>query len=146
MSHLVKNAVFWLNAFPSSDGVSSSHSPRYLLTGRELEYDKHAVMEFGQYVQTHEEHTNDMRQRTVGAICLGPTGNQQGAHWFMCLTSGQRIIRYRWTSLPAPREVLQRVEGMGAQQNMPTKITYANRYGDEIEAVGVLVVGVGGTV
>ena len=133
LSHLVKNAVFWLNAFPSSDGVSSSHSPRYFLTGRELEYDKHAVLEFGQYVQSHEEHTNDMRQRAVGAICLGPTGNHQGAHWFMCLTSGQRIIRYRWTSLPAPQEVIQRVEAMGRQQNMPNKVTYANRYGDEIE-------------
>ena len=62
LSHLVKNAVFWLNVFPSSDGISSSQSPRYFLTERELEYDKHAVLEFGQYVQTHEEHINDMRQ------------------------------------------------------------------------------------
>ena len=33
--HLVKNAVFWLNALPARDAVSSVHSPRYLLTGRE---------------------------------------------------------------------------------------------------------------
>ena len=39
--HLVKNAVFWLNALPAKDGVSSTHSPRYLLTGRELEYSLH---------------------------------------------------------------------------------------------------------
>ena len=39
--HLVKNAVFWLNTLPAMDGVSSTHSPRYLLTGRELEYPLH---------------------------------------------------------------------------------------------------------
>ena len=39
--HLVKNAVFWLNALPAMDGVSSTHSPRYLLTGHELEYSLH---------------------------------------------------------------------------------------------------------
>ena len=36
--HLVKNAMFWLNALPAMDGLSSTHSPRYILTGRELEY------------------------------------------------------------------------------------------------------------
>eukprot|EP00980_Cylindrotheca_fusiformis_P026169 scaffold15484_cov125-Cylindrotheca_fusiformis.AAC.1 len=71
--HLLKNAVLWLNALPAADGVSSQHSPRYLMTGRELTYDKHVRLEFGAYVQSHEEHSNDMRERTTGAICLGPT-------------------------------------------------------------------------
>ena len=56
--HLVKNAVFWLNAFPAADGVSSEHSPRYLLTGKEISYSKHAVLQFRSYVQTHEELLN----------------------------------------------------------------------------------------
>ena len=47
LSHLVKNAVFWLNAFPPPDGVSTTHSPRYFLTGHELDHDKHAILEFG---------------------------------------------------------------------------------------------------
>ena len=38
---LVKNAVFWLNSFPALDGASPFLSPRYLLTGRRLIYDKH---------------------------------------------------------------------------------------------------------
>ena len=86
--HLVKNTVLWLNALPVHDGVSRVHSPRYLMTGRELTYSKHAVIEFGKYVQTHEEHNNSMSSQTLGAICLGPTGNSQGGHWFMSLTSG----------------------------------------------------------
>ena len=131
--HLVKNAVFWLNALPASDGVSSVHSPRYLLTGRELEYPLHVRLEFGEYVQTHEKHGNRMTDRTVGAICLGPNGNSQGGHHFMCLSTGARITRDQWTDLPMPREVIHRVSEMGRQQGMPNTLTFADRHGHELE-------------
>ena len=130
--HMVKNAVLWLNAFPADDGVSDEHSPRYFLTGRELTYDKHANIEFGTYVQTHEEHDNSMGPRTLGAICLGPTGNAQGSHWFLSLTSGFRTTRRVWTELPLPTNVKDRIDQMGRDQNMPTTLTYANRKGEEI--------------
>ena len=60
--HLVKNSVLWLNALPAKDGVSNNHSPRYLLTGAELNYENHVQIEFGKYVQTHEEHDNSRYQ------------------------------------------------------------------------------------
>ena len=50
------------------------------MTGKEFEYAKHVQLEFGEYVQTHEEHTNDMYDQTTGAIFLGPNGNVQGGH------------------------------------------------------------------
>ena len=131
--HLVKNAVFWLNALPARDGVSSIHSPRYLLTGRELEYPLHVRLEFGEYVQTHEQHGNRMTDRTLGAICLGPNGNSQGGHYFMCLSTGARITRDRWTDLPMPREVIRRVMEMGRQQGMPATLTFADRHNRELE-------------
>ena len=43
---LVSNAVFWLNAFPHPDGVSTTLSPRYLLTGGHLDYHKHVLIKF----------------------------------------------------------------------------------------------------
>ena len=92
---------FLVNAFPHRDGISDQ-SPRYIMTGQTLKFQRHARLELGAYVQTHEEHDNSMGPRTWGAICLGPTGNQQGGHWFLSLTSGARIICHRWTSLPAP--------------------------------------------
>ena len=73
-----------------------------------------------------------MTQRTLSCICLGPTGNVQGGHWFMSLTSGDKLIRYRWTELPMPREAITRVNAIGRRQNMPCTITYANRYGTEL--------------
>ena len=130
--HLVKNAVFWLNAVPANDGIARRFSPRYIMTGQHVVASKHAVIPFGTYVQTHEEHNNDMTHRTMSCICLGPTGNLQGGHWFMSLTSGERVVRYRWTELPMPQEAIARVSAIGRAQGMPSTITYANRHGAEI--------------
>ena len=129
---LVSNAVFWLNAFPHPDGVSTTLSPRYLLTGRHLDYRKHVRLEFGSYAQTHEEHTNDMRARTLGAICLGPSGNEQGGHYFMCLRTGRRLHRFAWTPLPMPEDAITWVTALGAQQGMPKTLTFSDRFGHEL--------------
>jgi hypothetical protein len=129
---LIYNAVFWLNAFPHADGVSDTLSPRYLLTGQHLDYRKHVRLEFGAYVQTHEDHTNNMAARTVGAICLGPSGNEQGGHYFLSLMSGHRILRDRWTELPMPHDAIVRVGQLGRAQGMPKTLTFADRHGHEI--------------
>ena len=129
---LVSDAVFWLNAFPHPDGVSTTLSPRYLITGRHLDYRKHVRLEFGSYAQTHEEHTNDMRARTLGAICLGPSGNEQGGHYFMCLRTGRRLHRFAWTPLPMPEDAITRVTALGAQQGMPKTLTFSDRFGHEL--------------
>ena len=71
-----------------------------------------------------------MTDHTLGAICLGPNGNSQGGHYFMCLSTGGRITRDRWTDLPMTREVIQWVTEMGHQQGMPATLTFADS--DEI--------------
>ena len=132
--HLTKNSVLWFKcAFPARDGVSSKHSPRYIMTGQELSYSRHVQLEFGEYVQTHEEHTNEMMERTLGAICLGPTGNQQGSHWFLSLSTGARIVWHHWTQLPLPREAIIQVNEFGQLQNMPPTLTFADQHGHELE-------------
>ncbi|KAG7347285.1 hypothetical protein IV203_015990 [Nitzschia inconspicua] len=73
-----------------------------------------------------------MRQRTLGAICLGPTGNSQGGHYFMSLTFGERIIRHKWTSLPMPAEAIARVTHIGRRPGLPSTLTFSNRHGAEI--------------
>jgi hypothetical protein len=124
--HLIKNAVFWLNTFPHEDGTSQKYLPRYIMIGQQLSFKRHAAIEFSAYVQTHEEHLNDMQQRTMGCICLGPTRNSQGVHWFMSLTLGERVARYCWTELPMPQEAIDCVSTIGRRQRMPSTITYAN--------------------
>ena len=131
--HLAKNAVFWLNSFPVKDGASEEFSPRCIMTGQSISCTRHVRLEFGECAQTHEEHDNSMTERTMGAICLGPTGNSQGSHWFMSLVAGAKIVRTKWTNMPMPREVIQRVNQLGRAQNMPRSLTFADRHGHEIK-------------
>ena len=130
---MVRNAVFWLNAFPHDQGLSSEHSPRYIMYGQELDYNKHVRTEFGQYVQTHEEHSNGMEERTTGGICLGPTGDPGGAHWFMSMKSGRLVRKSRWTELPMPPEIADRINEMGKAQGMPPTLTFGDRHAREIK-------------
>ena len=84
---------FWLNCFPSANGVSTVMSPRAIVVSSTLDYTKHCQLEFGAYVQTHEEHNNSMAARTTGETALFPTGNYQGDYYFYSLTSGRSLIQ-----------------------------------------------------
>ncbi len=74
---LVHLSVFWLNTFPATDGILAILSHRAIVIGTQVDYNKHCKIEFGAYIQTHEEHDNSMATRTICAIALRPTGNNQ---------------------------------------------------------------------
>lgn len=111
--------VYWLNSFPATDGVSPTLSPRAIIAGTTVDFAAHCRLEFGTYVQTHEQHNNSMHTRTTGAIALRPTGNLQGGHYFYSLNTGLVLRRNRWTSLPIPAEVISRVHAL-ARRNRAT--------------------------
>jgi hypothetical protein len=46
--------IYWLDAFPHPNGVSDTLSPRTIITGQTIDFNRHCKYEFGQYVQTHE--------------------------------------------------------------------------------------------
>ncbi len=75
---------------------------------QKLDFKVVCQLPFGAYTQVHDDLniTNTMDPRTAGAINLGPTGNVQGAHRFLSLTTGDLIIRWKWTELPTPLEVV----------------------------------------
>ena len=124
---MVYAANYWLNMFPRKGGVSKTLSPRALLTGKTWSYTTHCKLEFGDYVQTHEEHDNSMAARTIGAIALHPTGNTQGGYFFFSLTTGRVLNRGRWTSLPMPNEVIDRVRRMAFQEHGNNGLLFEDR-------------------
>jgi hypothetical protein len=73
-----------------------------------------------------------MEARTVSAICLGPTGNEQGSHYFMSLGTGRRLTQNQWTELPMPNDAIARVNELGRRQGMPKTLNFADRYGHKI--------------
>ena len=90
---MAKSVVFWLSSFPHTNGVSDTMSPREVMIGLQINHNNHCKYEFGEYVQTHEEHTNGMEQRTIGALALYPTRNQQGGVYFLSLLTGRVLNR-----------------------------------------------------
>lgn len=126
---LVYSSTFWIHAFPATDGVSSVVSPRELVTGVAIDARKHCVIPFGAYVQTHEQHDNSMASRTIGAIALRPTGNVQGGHYFFNLQTGKKIVRNRWTEIPMPKEVVERVNQMAENRAM-NELVFGDRDND----------------
>jgi hypothetical protein len=117
---------FWLNSFPTEAGISRTLSPRAIVTGSTIDYNRHCQLEFGAYVQTHEDHDNTMSTRTVGGIALRPTGNDQGGYYFFSLASGRVLNRNHWTELPMPSDVIDRIHIM-ARRN-PRGVKFSDRH------------------
>jgi hypothetical protein len=84
-----------LNLFPAKGGVSAYLSPHVIITGRNLDFDKHCQVPFGSHVQVNQENdpTNTQAPRTIDAIYLRPMKNRQGGHEVMNLMTGQVITR-----------------------------------------------------
>ena len=125
IAELIYLSVFWLNCFPARDGISNTLSPRAIIVGAEIDFNKHVRLEYGTYVQTHEEHDNTMATRTTGAIALRPTGNEQGGYYFYSLSTGRVLNRNRWTELPMPVEVIDRVHKLARRS--AAALTFADR-------------------
>jgi hypothetical protein len=106
---IVCSSVFWLNSFPSTNGIAETLSPREIVLRQSLNCNKHCQLKFGTYIQTHEQHDNGMGSRTTGALALPPTGNAQGGHHFMRVTSGRCLAQNNWTPLLMPQDVFERV-------------------------------------
>ena len=130
-AHLViemaKTAVFWLNAFPVSRGVSRDLSPRTILTGQKVDYKRHCRFQFGEYTQTHEEHNNSMNPRTVGALALRPVGNGQGSFYFLSVATGRVLNRLHATALPMPDDIIDKIHQMARQQKNNPGLIFADR-------------------
>ena len=65
---------------------------------------------------------------TIGAIALCPTGNAQGGYFFFSLTTGRVLNRGRWTSLPMPNEVIDRVHRMARQEHGNHGLLFEDRH------------------
>lgn len=132
VAELIYYCVFWLNSFPARDGISDTLSPRAIITGSHIDFNKHCKLEFGAYVQAHEEHDNTMATRTTGAIALRPTGNAQGGYFLYSLSTGRVLNRNNWTALPMPQDVIARVHTLARRAAANVALTFADRFGDVI--------------
>ena len=130
-AHLViemaKTVVFWLNALPILGGASRDLSRRTILLGQKVDYKRHCRFQFGEYTQTHEEHSNSMNPRTVGALALRPVGNGQGSFYFLSVSTGRVLNRLHATALPMPDDIIDKIHRMARQQKNNPGLIFADR-------------------
>jgi hypothetical protein len=131
---MLANVVLWINALPPSSGVSASYSPRTIMTGTALHFNKHCQIPFGAYAEVHEDQniTNTMDERTPPAICLGPTANFQGSYKFLPLRTVKRITQKKFKELPMPDSIIKRVEAMAIKEKQDKTIIFHDRSGAPI--------------
>ena len=93
---IVLGQVFLLNAFPNKYGVSKTMSPRQIISDLKIDYHCQCRIACGHYFLTHEQHFNNMMERTVGNIAIRPTANRQGGYNFH---SGRLVCCKSYTRL-----------------------------------------------
>ena len=118
---MVAHVMQCLNQFPWDNGISDTLSPASIVTGVPLPDFNSLTLEFGSYVQVFEDNnpTNTPKARSLGAIALNPTGNANGAYYFLSLASGARISRQQWTVLPMTDTAIARVEALAKHEGQP---------------------------
>ena len=91
----VHTITLWLNAVRPISGLTRGLSPRELVTGRGVDYNKDCRATFGAYVQATTETivTNDNTPRTHGCISLGLLGNRKESLKCFDLEMGKVVTR-----------------------------------------------------
>ena len=119
---MLKYIIYMLNWTPSSDTVDWS-SPFERILGRSIDANIELKYGFGDYVQIGEADTNNsMQERTRGALALLPTGQSDGAWYFLVLSTWRVVKRQSPTTLPLPNEVIGFINGK-VEEHMRTKRT-----------------------
>jgi hypothetical protein len=113
--------------------VSEKYSTRELVSRHKLDAKLHCKTPFGAYCEVHTDPdiTNTMKPRTRWGICLGPTGNLQGSHKFMSLTTGKRIVRHKFTEMPLSNSVKKQVAKWASKDHTITGLKFMDKHGIE---------------
>ena len=103
-------AVKWLNTFPPKGGISTTYSPRAIIEGRPVEFNKHCKLSFGSYVQAVTQSTNTPAERAKDGIFLRTLDNQQGGYEVLNLATGKPVTRHELIEIPITSDVIKKVE------------------------------------
>ena len=133
---MVYSSVFWRNMFPIKGGISPTQSPAEIVLNRRPNFHAHCQLEFGEYVQTHEEHDNSMKSRTVGAIATRPSNrNDTGGYYFMNLSTGRLTHRRSWTPLPMPDDAVEQVHRLARRAKASKTLAFTNSQGVDLDTL-----------
>jgi hypothetical protein len=128
---LVSEAAKKLNFFPSKYGISKYYSPRMIVHGKQLDYNRHCRYPTGIYVQAHNEPDpkNTNAPRTLDCIYLRYNDADQGGHVCLHLATNRIITRKEVTPIPITPAVIQRVHAIADEEEMPNGLKIVSKDG-----------------
>ena len=120
-----------INDFPLNIGLSRTYSTCTITTGKKLDFKKQLWCPFGAYVQSHDDRkvTNQMVDRSQGAICLGSTVNLQGSYEFLSLRTGRNITHSQFTEMLITPRVTRLVIAIVMYEKQQTGLVFEDRNG-----------------
>ena len=110
--HLIHHLITLVNLTVHPNSVSPYFSPATIVTGLTFDAQLYCSVKFGSYCQALDEPTplnSTVKRRTLDTLALRPTGNRQGGHYFLHITSWSLIERRKWTIVPMPEHVISLV-------------------------------------
>jgi Reverse transcriptase (RNA-dependent DNA polymerase) len=123
---LSQAVVYSINSMPTSTSTDR-RSPREKVYGKMISASKDLKYGFGDYVQVGRQSTdNSMRERTIGALALMPTGNDEGSWWFLSLNTWKAIKGNRGIMLPMTDEVIAHINERCKKNKKMDEFTYEN--------------------
>ena len=118
------------NHFPAKGGVSSYYSPHVIMGKKPLNYKKHCLYNFGDYVEGFHENypTNTQKQRAVSGIYLRPLPNSLNSHEIMNLETGLVNKVVKVTKMQITDHVIKAVNALAEEQGIKSlKIESKNK-------------------
>ena len=113
----VYNAVFWINCFPYKNGIHATLSPRAIYHWITHYYKKHCRLQFGSYVEVHDQHDNSLLTtfKKIRHDC--PTSNRQYSRKLLLPqpTFWQKRCKKLLDSQPMTNEVITTVHQLAAK-------------------------------
>ena len=144
---LMSRCAFNRDLFIKKGGCSKYYSPYNILKRRSVDYKKHLLYSFGEYViASHEaKPKNNPKPRGIDAIYIRPAKSLQGGHEVMDLGSGRVVTRPKVTPMKMTDLVMKRVEDMAKRQGLKSMKFYNRKRQEIIFTPNDLLEGVGNT-
>ncbi|KAA8493868.1 hypothetical protein FVE85_5005 [Porphyridium purpureum] len=130
----VQYCVQRLNMLPSTVSQSPGASARELFTGLKSDASRDLRLKFGEYIQVHTAKTgNSLEPPTEGCIALHGSDNLSGSWHIFGLNTGRITVRQRWTQLPTPAEVIERMNDLAHGGVVLLDTDHSERGLDEVD-------------
>jgi hypothetical protein len=115
---IMNYATKWVNAFPSSVGISGHYSPANIIDGTTNPDCNRRRLPFGSYAMVYYKTSNTMSKRTSPCISLGES-NELDEMYFMSLETGKRLHSRIWIALPMNDYVISQVNDLVEIERQP---------------------------